>query len=316
MKKNYVNVSSAAVLGAVFLMGWCFVSAIARIFTAHTVQLYNPTLVCFYTFFITSVFYLLFCLPKLRQFIFIIKHHFFNVIMLNISSFSSWFFLIYPLTVIRPSVVSTITLGLGPLSSIVLGKIILRSWSANSAEKIISCAITLIIFLLAALCFFQKAGVVSPETMNRYQILMALGACLICGISTSVNNLYAKKFSDNNVKPVQILALRFWLIAVLSLIFEAAFSKRHIAVSFPEFLLMTKLAFLLIIIPLYLAQHGIKYLSPAGVALIAPLMPILIALFEWREKIVLPISLWIAMLAIMLCVFIFGFMQFFWRKRR
>ena len=312
--KNDMNKINATLCGVALLLGWCIVSAIARIFTANTVQLYSPTLVCFYTFLITSVFYFLLCLLQSRQLFLAIKNNFFNVFMLNMSSFGGWFFLVYPLKVIQPSVVSTITLGLGPFSSILLGKIILKSWAANQSEKIISGIITVVILFLCGVCFFQKAGIVSLQTTDA-EILMALGACLICGISTSINNLYAKKLAEKKVAPTQILALRFWLIAILSLIFEMTFSNHLPPFSFPLFLVMMKLAFLLVIIPLYLAQHGIKYLSPASVALIAPLMPILLALFEWHEKIILPLSLWVSMFAIMSCVFIFGIIQIFWRKR-
>lgn len=300
--------------GILFLLGWCIVSAIARIITANSVHLYDPYIICFNIFLITTLFYLIFCLSEWKEYIFIIKKNYFNIFMLNFSSFGSWFFLIYPMTIIQPSVVSTISLGIGPLSGILLSTLILKSNITPQIEKIFIFIITIFIFLLCMLCLFQKSGILL-STATHTQIIRALLSCFICGFFTNVNNLFAKKLANKHVKPKQILALRFWLIAIISPILAIFFSPKWNTYTFSEFFIMLKLATLLIIIPLYFAQQAIQYLSSSVISMIAPLMPILLTLFQWEQNIILPYQVLILMACIVLCLLLY-FFKFFSGKHK
>lgn len=266
------------VVGLACLLGWCVFSAIARVLTSQVSQQINPALLCCYSFLIAGlVFWALNCNK--------IKHTFAkschkgnlkNIFWLNLSTFGAWFFLIYPLKFIQPAMVSSITLAFGPISTLLLSLFIYKTQKILFFDGFISFLLLAVICFISGLCF---ANITTLSQLPVFTVFYAIVSCLIVGFSTAASNLFAKRLSNNQFTPIEILCVRFF-VTILLTAFITDISGTSFLLTKGDFENIMLVAGCLVIIPLYLAQIGIKHLEPMTVAITTPLMPVLVLFLE------------------------------------
>lgn len=266
-------------LGLVAIFGWCVMSAIARVITGNATQEIEPSVLCFYTFLFAMVIFLILNFSDLKNTLVKCKEraNIKNVLWLNITTFGAWFFLMYPLKFIDPAIVSTITLGLGPLATLVLGFFIYKSNYPSFFDVLIALLLFLIILFII---YLTLNGVAIRGEPTFFDVISAITSCFIVGFTSAAGNLYAKKLSDNKFKPTAVLIARFPLIILLAAIISLL-SKQNLILTENNFIQVFIVSGSLVIIPLYLAQLGIKHLDPIVVAVTAPLMPVLVFIIEY-----------------------------------
>jgi len=269
-------------LGLVAMLGWCIISAFARVITGNVTQEIEPTVLCFYTFIFAMIIFMVFNITSLKKTFMKCKDkkNIRNITLLNVTTFGAWFFLMYPLKYIDPAMVSSITLGLGPIATIVLGLFIYESYSYNFFDMLIAFFLFCIILFITYLSFTGIATRGHPTTFN---IIISIVSCFIIGFTTAAGNLYAKALSDNQFEPSTVLIVRFPLIVFLAAMI-AILSGQHMALNAVNMINVIIVSGSLVIIPLYLAQLGIKHLDPIVVAIIAPLMPAFVFVAEYLSS--------------------------------
>lgn len=266
-------------LGLVAMFGWCIISAIARVITGSVTQEIEPSVLCFYTFAFAMTIFMIFNITGLKKTFMQCKDkkNIKNIALLNVTTFGAWFFLMYPLKYIDPAMVSSITLGLGPLATIALGFLIYESYTYRFFDTLIAFLLFCIILFITYLSFTGIATRGHPTTFN---IIFAITSCFIVGFTSAAGNLYAKALSDNQFEPSTILIVRFPLIVFLAALISML-SRHHLALNAANMMNVIIVSGSLVIIPLYLAQLGIKHLDPIVVAIIAPLMPAFVFIAEY-----------------------------------
>ncbi|TAK77184.1 MAG: hypothetical protein EPO11_02950 [Gammaproteobacteria bacterium] len=272
-----------SIFGLMCILGWCFFSALARVIISNVSQKIDPVILCFYTFLLSTILFILLNIRNTTSTLLKLKtiENRRNVYGLNVSTFGAWFFLIYPLKYIEPAIVSTITLGLGPIATLILTAFIYKGKKLNYSDIVISSLLLLVILYAIYLSF---SGVTTLGRFSFLTLTYSTLSCLIVGFATSAGNLYAKKLSNNHFSAKEILASRFLLTVILAgLILLAKNGNFFVPISDWNDIIIVTIC--LVVIPLYLVQISIKQLEPIIVSLVAPLMPALVFVFQLLKSI-------------------------------
>lgn len=254
------------------VIGYCLFSAFSRVYANHLLQAQDPIQFCFYIFSIGACFFILLNTPKNRALIAKVKTHWRTVLLLNVTTFGSWFFLIYPLKYLEPALVSIITLSIGPIFSLLLGK----NWNKQSTrlDYIAALGLCLTTFYVTQLCM-------QTTTYSLLIILFSLLCCFIVGFSIVLNGFQTRKLLDQHFSSQDILAIRFFLLVLISFCLSLKHNDiHHILQNLHHHLLLAACVF--VIIPLFLIQVSMRGLKPITISLLMPFMPILIYFFEWK----------------------------------
>lgn len=265
--------NKSKMIGLSCIIAWCFFSAFAMVMTSHINQKIEPIVLCFFTFLLANiVFYIVNANKIFTTYKKIVQHHNVSfIVWLNLSTFCSWFFLIYPLKYIPATMVSTITLGLSPIATLFFERLLYKK-KIYKQQYIRPLLLLAIIVYIIAIYF----TVVSPAIFLK--MLLALLSCFIVGISTSLNNIYIKKLNTRGFHPTEILCVRFFVMLLITAIYVFFNYKVQINFAFATDIMLV--AICLVIVPLYLMQVALRELEPITVAAISPLMPLLAIVFD------------------------------------
>lgn len=265
-------------IGLFNIIIWCVFSAFARVFTNQQAQYVDYYILCFYTFMIAEAIFLMMGVASLTRICkkCVIRSNLKDVALLNISTFAAWFFLIYPLKYIEPAVVSTITMGVLPISTLLLGLFVYKKKKFTKIDGIICTALFLVSVYSAFCCFFMQY--VRLATIKN--IVYSICCCVVVGVATTLQNIYAKKLSDKSFKALEILIIRFPLLIFISAIFTVIHNKSIYINSIVLQHIMI-LSISLVVIPLYMVQMALRYLDPITISIVSPLMPICVYFFEY-----------------------------------
>ena len=267
-------------IGYFCLILWCVISAFSRVLASNLLQSVSPFILCFYIFLIAAIFFLTLNVCRFRLFFRKILANKSDVLYFNLSTFGSWFFIIYPLKYIEPSLVVSINVSLAPIFTFLILPFLYHSDSHKGSK--LYCVIFFTLFIYMTLIIFfnmSSLKVVSYRVVSLSIVFIAIGA-----FSLAANNIYAKRLSEKGFDPLENVAVRFFILIVLSamiskLCHQSFFvDKEHIGNIF-------FVSFIYAIIPLYLIQISIKILSPmilsTGFALM-PLTTFIVQIFYQR----------------------------------
>lgn len=279
-----MNTSKSTWIGIICAIGWCIFSSVSRVFTGSLTQEIEPYTLCFYVFLVSAI---IFNLANLKNTLIIINNIIFQktirnkFIWINITTFGAWFLLLYPLKYIEPAIVSTITLGVGPLSTLIINRFLsIQTKMVSKIDLIISLFLIIIIIYIISLIVFNHE-LIRKDT-SLYIVLYAIINCLVAGFSIAAQNICTKKVSNAGFSPQQILSVRFWLIIIISGIiikFMGIQSLNYLQIQY-----IIVLSLCMVVIPLYLVQVSIKHIDPLMFAVIALFMPICTFLLEFLDN--------------------------------
>ncbi|WP_370931102.1 EamA family transporter [Bartonella sp. DGB1] len=262
--------------GYIAACGWCFITAFSMLLTSEVSQRLSPFIVCFFTFFLANLIFLVYNICNIRSLWrrILKKSMLSQVFGINVSSFAGWGLMIYPLTYLQPTLVATLILGINPIATVVISRLFFRQASPKKLE-IISLALFSVIFLLSVQTFHGENNIFGT---SHFQMIMSLLCCYLSGIATSVNNILTKKIMMNGFSITDVMCSRFYLTIIISGI--VGFSTHKVAIDqdlvFSVFI--TTMTF--VIVPLVLLQVALKKLDPLRVAIISPLMPVLLVIMQ------------------------------------
>lgn len=267
---------SSITIGYSSLILWCVFSSVSRVDASFLLENINPFVMCFYIFLITLGFYWILNFNKMdflyKKFI----SNFKEVFCLNFASFGCWFFIIYPLKYIEPSLVSAMNLGLSPIFTFFLQSYLFKKNEVNSHDKFF-CFTLLFLFLYILFIIFSDKT--SFDVISYSSVLISLIFIVIGSFSLSVSTIYAKHLSDVGFNPVETLAVRFFLLVVFSELVAVA-DHQSLFLSSHLIFDIIKLSFLYAIIPLYFAQISIQKLKPVPLLLAGSISPLTVFMFQ------------------------------------
>jgi len=262
------------------VLGYCLFSAFSRVFVSDVLQIQDPITFSFYIFTLGA---LVFTIANIHRYLMLfskLKNNIMNLIYLNITTMGSWLFLAYPLKFIEPAIVSTITLGIGPILSLSLSNKFYRKSEKSSFDILIACGLFLVILFLIKLCLYTH----ERNNISLYSKIVSLLCCAIVGISIVFNGFQTRKLIDDDFSSLDILMLRFILLIVVSGTIACIY---HPSMSILTEIMDKKIVFssiIFVVLPLLLIQISMRHLKPITISMMMPLMPVLTYFFERYDQ--------------------------------
>lgn len=279
-KNTAKNAASSGWKGYGYLIAWCVISAFSMILTGETNQSIHPVVVCFFSFLFATIFFLLInarrlgviarklTLPGQRR----------TAVWLNWTTFFSWVFLVYPLKYVEATAVITMVLGVNPVATMVINRLFFPAIAQKRANALVSLGILLSVFYVA---WLEWRGAAGHGAAHQQEVMLSLACCAVAGIATAGNNVFIKAHFGAGFVPKEVLAFRFFLTILLT---GVAIPLFHLPVALsPQFFIdMGMTTVFLLVAPLMLIQLSLRELDPMRVAIMSPIMPLVVALFQWR----------------------------------
>jgi len=274
-------------VGFAAIYGWCGVVAYSMVITGNISHRLSPFLVCFLTFSLVAVFFIIYNARRLRHFIGqkMPWDDKVNLAGLNLSSFISWALMIYPLAYLDPTIVATIILGINPIATAIIGRVFLKQRPPIQLV-LISLGLAFVMLLLIQHTLDEYRANSLPE-MN---IGLSLAACVLSGLGTCCNNLFTKKLMGSGFSIPDLMCSRFFLTIVLSGLIALQSGPLDLNTEMIGPILLTTI--FLVIIPLLLLQISLRILDPLRVSIVSPFMPVLVVGIQYLSQ---PgsLSLWV-----------------------
>lgn len=274
--------NNGAKIGFLFGFLWCLTTAFSNVATGSVEQNISPLIVCFFTFSVSCIFFLLCNIRNTSALTKKTMVHLSDAVQLNFTTLGCWFFWLYSLKYIEPAIAGAIVLGIRPISTIILGVFLYKDQRILISDYIGSFFLFLAVIYLSYLSISQKSAITNTEgTLN---IILSLISCVVSGILLSANTIYTKRLSNAKFSAIEILSIRFiFSILILGLFI---FFSNSTAIEFSSYFIFSiaLLSFSLIIIPQYLFQLSVAKLEPISIAIISPLMPILSFFFQYTDQ--------------------------------
>lgn len=264
-----MNNYSGALFGFIMVFVYNFLDAGKEVYSGFLVQSAHPMMVTCIVFSAVLVFFQLFCLLKQRKEYLHPWSTWKPLVALNVTTAGSWITFFYCLKYLEPASASAIITGVAPLLMVM---IVPFFFSTEKREY-------RLLLLTGIACSSLWLGIISlQEGRNTYNLSInevAIGIVLsvACALFSIFSNILSKKLSENACRPESIMAHRFYLTVIVTLLFTLQRQDMHSDMQnlFPGVLL---LALLGLIIPLWCLQYGIKSLPPSRVMVLISVSPV------------------------------------------
>lgn len=263
------------------LIAWCLFSSVGNVITGDVEQGVSPLSFCFYLFAFVNLIFLLLNINQLAILIKKIKAQWRYVLIINVTTFFCWYFLIYPLKYIEPSVITAIVLGTVPIATWISSVFIYKKQRIVETDIMFSIFFAISIIYLCVLCVVDKNTMQLQHHHAHMMIIVSLLLAILGGCILAVNTIYAKKLSDAGWRPLDVLAARFWLIMVLGGF--GVLHHRSIALHHALMIGVAATGLLLIVGPQLVFQAAVKQLDPLTLSMLPPLMPVLTFFIEFFD---------------------------------
>ncbi len=282
MKFNKIKIEKS-ISGILLVFLFILITSGREVYVGHIVQQANPYMMIFTCFtLITILFSILLIFNKNeKQLLSQIKANTHLIIGLNITTAICWISSFYALQFIEPSIENTINTAIGPFITIVIGLRLQQSISFKITELICAIAIMLMVIFMMIISAFGVSGIGISNSMH---LIIGFCCCLFAGLSIVGNTIYSKKLSLSGMQTIAILATRFYLVLIISLIgwFMTASPLAAIRVYIIDIIVIALVG---IALPLYLLQKGIEKSEPITVSFVMVLGPVvtyILQLFDHR----------------------------------
>ncbi|CNE22697.1 EamA/RhaT family transporter [Yersinia nurmii] len=299
MSKSFIGI----IIGLVF----CLISAAFDVYVAYITQSINTMTLVFYCFISSSVlFFAISCYRGLPSLYIKIKSNVDLVFLVNIAVILNWGGLFYALRFLEPAVVGIVSVACGPALTIIFSSYLLSHWLKENdpIEKIeytISYLVLITVFIMLFNSFTGSSGLTTTSPAQR---LIGITSVSLCAIGTVLYTTVSKKMFLYGWHTHEILTVRNIIILLIAIIYLS--NNRHL-------LLIDKyhvvpISMLIIvghILPVYLIQRTIFYLTPIQVSLVLLTLPIFTLLLQYLDERILISSSSIFSLGFILAMLLF-----------
>lgn len=262
--------------GILYVVAFLVLANANAVFSGNLLQQLHPFTFLFWSFVITSGFFLTRLLLSSGTCGLAIGLNASGpLIILNFTSALNWIGYFYALRYIEPAIVSAIMGGLGPVSTILLERIVRRR-QLPLYTYVVAMGILSGTVLLAWASLVGLSGI---RPINVSDTLIGLAAAAIGGASQALNTIATKQLGECSWTATRIMAHRFYLLIIVAAV---------LAYSGPGFMIASSMqigglaiaTLLGVIIPLWLLQRGILLSEPFTVAALLAWAPLLTYVFQ------------------------------------
>ena len=254
-------------LGYVYISLCCLTSAISFVFIAHLLQTHNEMLSMALTFGYATLLFTIFNYKKLANLYRLAFDNFKPLFYLNIATLLSWFGTFIALKYIDPA--TKVCIGFGLIA--VTNFFILTPLDKLRENKHLLFSI---FFILLSMGLIINQYACIYEVHNTLKaIILGIAWSIIGGIGGGFIGVNAERIGKAGFSATQILATRFYLLVIVSLIL-IPFGRHAVSLNIDwKYYLLT--ALIIVFFPLLMYQLAIKSLGALIVSLIEPFTPVI-----------------------------------------
>ncbi len=270
------TVHAGLAIGLVF----CLISAVFDVYVAFLTQEISTLLVIFYCFTTSAIVFSGSALRRSASFLRSkLRESWKLVAIVNVSVLLNWGGLFYALRYLEPAVVGVASVACGPALTLVIGLANKRSVKVAFVDALVSC---LVLISVAIMLFNSFAGDSGIATTTVEQRLLGIISVLVCAVGTVMYTVFSKELFVRQWAIDEILAVRnIALIGVCVIAIPMAggsFLLGH------EWVLpMLILVVAGHVLPIYLIQKTIYYLSPIHVSLVLLTLPVFVLILQYFD---------------------------------
>ncbi|WP_347551441.1 EamA family transporter [Pseudalkalibacillus hwajinpoensis] len=275
--RNYVA------LGTIFLIISALLTAGSNVYYSNNVQDISPFTFTFISFLVTAVFFHVIQLKNYTKNMRIDSFNYKNIIGINLSTAGVFMSFYFALKYIEPAIVGAIEIGVGPISSLVIVKLLYHR-NVHRLDIFTGIgALTGSLFLIFATLNGNSGIVFHFRPLD----VIGLISATLCGFFAALAAIYSKNLSEANWSSSKILAHRFYAIIAMSLILSLQQGNMLVQ-------LTSNLGWILVIsiigvaIPLYFLQIGIQHSETFFVMMSLSFVPIFTYVFQFFDPRITP----------------------------
>ncbi|MCW6526524.1 EamA family transporter [Yersinia ruckeri] len=273
-------------IGIIIGVTFCLISAAFDVYVAYITQSFNTMTLVFYCFISSSsVFFIISWRKGLSELIGKIQSDAWLVLMVNISVLLNWGGLFYSLRYLEPAVVGVVSVACGPALTIVLSSYILSHWlkdntPAARAEKVVSYLVLIAVFIMLINSFTGSSGLTSTSPTQR---IVGIISVILCALGTVLYTIVSKIMFQRGWQTYEILAVRNILILLASFVYLSS-DKQLFLVNDNYIIPLIILVLIGHILPIYLIQKTIFYLTALRVSLVLLTLPIFTLILQYFDE--------------------------------
>lgn len=272
--------TGAYINGVLSVLGFVLLANANAVFSGRLLQSLPPFTFLFWAFLGTYCFYTLREVSVHGRAAFALgKASWGTLVGINLTSAFNWIGYFVALKYLEPAIVAAIMCGFGPISVVVLERIVRKS--ALPAYCYVAAFGTIVgAGLLVWASFAGLTGITQAVTSD---VAIGVGAALAGGVSQALTTIVIKQLGDSGWKASRIMVHRFYLLIVLTA--AAAFYGPGFSVGASSQIGWLAFATTMgVIIPLWLLQRGILLSDPFTTSVLLALGPVLTYLFQLLDS--------------------------------
>lgn len=276
--------------GLLPLIGFALFTAALDVFAGNQLQAHSAATVAAISFTLATVFFLGGAIIRqgVRATLRPLRTRRHDVIMINATTAVTWLSMLFALRLLEPAVVNVVGLALGPVLTVLVSGRLRPGMAVLRAEVMVSVGIGLMIGLLVWGSFAGRSGV---GDLSATETTVGVVLTLLCGLGSVANVIYSKRLSDAQLTPQSILAVRFFLMLVVTWTMVAASADPGLGAAFLPSALIAVVG---VALPLYLLQVGIKHTEPITASILLTLSPLFAFVLQLPDGRLTPSALTLA----------------------
>jgi drug/metabolite transporter (DMT)-like permease len=265
--------------GPIFVLAFVILSAFRDVFFADALRSAPFFAVALIAFATCTLAFLVVALVERERTLRVVFADLRTFLLMNLFTACAWLCYFQALRYLEPAVANVLHAGLGPLTILAMAAVAWRIVDAGALtpiEAVCQAAMALCLAgLVATALFGLSAGAGGTAA------LVGCAFVIVSGAAITIATLYAKRLHDEGASAAAVVATRFLAVlaaAAIALSLGPA-DARNAAISPATWLALVPAAFMLMAVPIYLNQIGVKRASPLTVRVLLALGPVfLIAL--------------------------------------
>ncbi|CDQ20222.1 DMT family transporter [Halobacillus karajensis] len=269
------QVKNYTLIGTIFLIVSALLTSGSNVFYSNRVQGTSPFFFTFISFLITALFFHGVQLIHSTQDRTKDKKLLKDIVGINLSTAGTFMSFYFSLKYIEPAIVGAIEIGIGPLSSLAIIRILYGS-KINRLDLLLGLGAFIGSLFLVFSTLHGSSGI---EFESAPVALLGLLSSILCGFCAALAAIFSKRLSVAQWSSSKILAHRFYAIAFLSLFLsiQQGSMTQHLSEHWLWILMVSLIG---VTLPLYFLQVGIQYSESFFVMMSLSFIPLFTFVFQ------------------------------------
>jgi drug/metabolite transporter (DMT)-like permease len=264
------------IIGLVF----CLISAAFDVYVALITQSISTLNVIFYCFVASACFFGAWAFFRnTRSLCSKLIAQWSSVVMINLAVLLNWGGLFYALRYLEPAVVGVASVACGPALTLIISLLNKRSVKVALADALVSWLVLISVAIMLFNSFVGDSGVVTTTGGQR---VLGIASVLACALGTVMYTVFSKEMFARQWSVYEILGIRnIAMVGVCAVALPATGGSFLLdREMIPPMVVLVVLGHLL---PIYLIQKTIYYLTPIHVSLVLLTLPVFVLLLQYMD---------------------------------